>query len=444
MKKNENPLKHQLLTKIKNKTAVLGVIGLGYVGLPLALEKAKAGYKTIGFDIQEKKVHWVNKGHNYIGDIIDSDLKKVVDEGLLQATSDFSFVKDIDTICICVPTPIDIYQQPDLSYVKNSTENIAKYLYPGMLVVLESTTYPGTTEELVKPILEKNSGLKCGKDFFLAFSPERVDPGNLQYKTKNTPKVVGGVTPDCTEVAASLYRHILQSEVHIVSSPKIAEMEKIFENIFRYINIALVNEIAILCNKMDIDVWEVIEAAKTKPYGFMPFYPGPGVGGHCIPLDPFYLTWKAREYNCSTKLIELAGEINKYMPDYVVERAMKLLNQKRKPMNGSKVLLMGIAYKQDIDDVRESPALKVIEHLEKQGAIVQYNDPYIPEVMHKGKQYNSLDFNVENIQQADIVIITTCHTCYDYQLLVDNARILFDTKNATRGMERNKERVVKL
>ncbi|HDK26750.1 MAG TPA: nucleotide sugar dehydrogenase, partial [Candidatus Atribacteria bacterium] len=371
MEKNKDSFKKKLLAKIKNKTAVLGVVGLGYVGLPLAVEKAKAGYKTIGFDMQEKKVHWVNEGRNYIGDIVDSDLREVVNKGLLHATCDFSFVKNVDAICICVPTPLDIYQQPDLSYVKKSTENIGKYLHPGMLVVLESTTYPGTTEEIVKPILEKKSGLKCGKDFFLAFSPERVDPGNLQYKIKNTPKVVGGVTSDCTEVAALLYRHILQGKVHIVSSPKVAEMEKIYENIFRHINIALANEMAILCHKMGINFWEVIEAAKTKPYGFMPFYPGPGIGGHCIPLDPFYLTWKAREYNYHTRLIELAGEINKYMPEYVVERIVKILSKKfNKSLNGAKVLLLGVAYKKDIDDLRESPALEVIKKLEQEGAIV--------------------------------------------------------------------------
>jgi UDP-N-acetyl-D-glucosamine dehydrogenase len=436
--------KQVLLSKIKNKTAVVGVIGLGYVGLPLAVEKAKAGYRTIGFDIQEKKVNMVNKGQNYIGDIVDGDLTEVVKSGMLEATADFSFIREVDCVAICVPTPLDLYRQPDISYVKASTEAIAKHLHKGMLVILESTTYPGTTEELVKPILEEYSGLKCGEDFFLAFSPERIDPGNLIYKTKNTPKVVGGVGKDSTEVAATLYRNILESEVFEVSSPKVAEMEKILENTYRNINIALVNEMAILCHKMGIDVWEVIESAKTKPYGFQAFYPGPGIGGHCIPLDPFYLTWKAREYQYHTRLIETAGEINNYMPEFVVERAMKLLNQKSKPMNGSKVLLMGVAYKQDIDDVRESPALKVIEHLEKQGAIVQYNDPYIPEFIYKGKQYNSLDFNAETIQQADIVIITTCHTCYDYQLLVDNAQILFDTKNATQSVKRNRERVVKL
>lgn len=437
-------IKQVLLAKIKNKTAVVGVVGLGYVGLPLAVEKAKAGYRTIGFDIQEKKVNMVNKGQNYIGDIVDGDLTEVVKSGMLEATADFSFIREVDCVAICVPTPLDLYRQPDISYVKTSTEAIAKHLHKGMLVILESTTYPGTTEELVKPILEEYSGLKCGEDFFLAFSPERVDPGNIIYKTKNTPKVVGGVGKDSTEVAATLYRNILESEVFEASSPKVAEMEKILENTYRNINIALVNEMAILCHKMGIDVWEVIEAAKTKPFGFQAFYPGPGIGGHCIPLDPFYLTWKAREYQYHTRLIEIAGEINNYMPEFVVERAMKLLNQKRKPMNGSKILLMGVAYKQDIDDVRESPALKVIGHLEKQGAIVQYNDPYIPEFIYQGKQYNSLDFNAETIKQADIVIITTCHTSYDYQMLADNAQILFDTKNATQGIKRNRERIVKL
>jgi len=431
MKKSNNIYKKQLLNKIKNKTAILGVIGLGYVGLPLAVEKAKAGYKTIGFDMQGKKVRWVNEGRNYIGDIVDSDLKKVVDEGLLRATNDFSFVKDVDTICICVPTPLDIYQQPDLTYVKNSTENIAKYLHPGMLVVLESTTYPGTTEEVVKPILEKKSGLKYGQDFFLAFSPERIDPGNQQYKVKNTPKVVGGVTPDCTEVAASLYRNILQSDIHTVSSPKVAEMEKIYENIFRHLNIALANEIAILCHKMGIDIWEVIEAAKTKPYGFMPFYPGPGIGGHCIPLDPFYLTWKAREYNYHTRLIELAGEINRYMPEYVVGRTAKILSKRfKKSLNKAKILLLGVAYKEDIDDLRESPALEVIKKLEEEGTIVSYYDPYIPEFINNGKKYKSLkELTIEEVKEKDVIIITTAHTAVDYKIVADNANAIFDTKN---------------
>lgn len=431
MKEAENLVKTELLNKIKNKTAILGVVGLGYIGLPLAVEKAKAGFKTIGFDIQEKRIRWINEGHNYIRDIVDTDLKKVVYKGLLYATSDFSLIKDLDAICICVPTPLDIYQQPDLSYVKNSTEIIANYLHVGMLVVLESTTYPGTTEELVKPILEGKSSLKCGKDFFLAFSPERIDPGNLKYKINNTPKVIGGVTPNCTEVAASLYRQVLQSEVYIVSSPKVAEMEKIYENTFRNINIALANEMAILCHKMGIDIWEVIEAAKTKPYGFMPFYPGPGIGGHCIPLDPFYLTWKAREYNYHTRFIELAGEINRNMPEYIVERIEKILSRKfKKSLNGANILLLGVAYKKDINDLRESPALEIIKKLEEENAVVSYYDPYIPEFTNNGRKYKSLeDINEEKIKERDIVIIITDHSMINYEAVVKNAKIVFDTRN---------------
>jgi UDP-N-acetyl-D-glucosamine dehydrogenase len=443
MKKSENLYKKQLLTKIENKTAILGVIGLGYVGLPLAVEKAKAGYKTIGFDMQEKKVCWVNEGHNYIGDIVDSDLKEVVDKGLLRATADFSFVKDIDTVCICVPTPLDIYQQPDLSYVKNSTENIAKYLHPGMLIVLESTTYPGTTEELVKPILEKKSGLKCGQDFFLAFSPERIDPGNHWYKIRNTPKVVGGVTPDCTEVASYLYRSIIQGKVHHVSSPKVAEMEKIYENIFRYVNIALANEMAILCHKMNINFWEVIEAAKTKPYGFMPFYPGPGVGGHCIPLDPFYLTWKAREYNYHTRLIELAGEINKSMPGYIVERVRYILSREfKKSLNSAKVLLVGVAYKKNVADLRESPTLKIIKILEEEQAVVSYYDPYIPKFINNGKEYKSIrKLTTKEIEEKDIVIILTGHSVIDYRVIIRNAKMIFDAGNAIKDNSENLQRL---
>jgi len=443
MKKSENLFKQQLLTKIKNKTAILGVIGLGYVGLPLAVEKAKAGYKTIGFDIQEKKVQWVNEGHNYINDIEDSDLEEMVKEGKLKATSDYSFINDTDVVCICVPTPLDIHQQPDLSYIKKSTENISKFLHQGMLIILESTTYPGTTEEIVKPIFEKESGLKCGQDFFLAFSPERIDPGNPWYKVNNTPKVVGGVTPDCTEVASYLYKNIIQGKVHPVSSPKVAEMEKIYENVFRYTNIALANEMSILCHKMNIDFWEVIEAAKTKPYGFMPFYPGPGIGGHCIPLDPFYLTWKAREYNYHTRLIELAGEINKYMPEYVVERTTKILSQRfKKSLNGAKVLLLGVAYKKDIDDLRESPALEVIKKLEQEGAIVSYYDPYIPEFTINGKEYKSLkELTKEEIKEKDVVIITTAHTKIDYEMVLKNAKLVFDTRNAIKLNSENVERL---
>lgn len=435
-------LKDELIMKLKNRTAKLGVVGLGYVGLPLAVEKAKAGYDVIGFDVQEKKVELVSNGENYIGDIVDEDLKALVTSGKLKATTDFSFVAEVDAVSICVPTPLDKYKQPDLSYVINSSKSVAKYLHKGMLIVLESTTYPGTTEEVLKPILEE-SGLKCGEDFFLAFSPERVDPGNKEFKTKNTPKVVGGCTPACTEVAAILYRSVLQSDVMEVSSPAVAEMEKILENTFRNINIALANEMAILCKKMGIDVWEVIEAAKTKPYGFMAFYPGPGLGGHCIPLDPFYLSWKAKEYDYHTRLIETSGEINDYMPEFVVENTMKLLNQDKKALNGSNVLLIGAAYKNDIDDIRESPVLKVIEHLEKNGANVYYNDPFIPKFKHNGKEYVSIGWK-ENINNMDIVIITTNHSCYEYQEIVDNAKILYDTRNATKNVKNNREKINKL
>lgn len=431
-----------LLDKIKNKTAVIGVVGLGYVGLPLAVEKAKAGYKVIGFDVQSQKVDMVNEGKNYIGDVVDDELANLVKSKKLTATSDFSFVKDVDCISICVPTPLDLYKQPDLSYVVNSSKSVAEYAHKGMLVVLESTTYPGTTEEVLKPLFEEK-GLKCGEDFFLAFSPERVDPGNKKFKTKNTPKVVGGCTPDCTEIAAALYRNVLQGDIYTVSSPAVAEMEKIFENTFRNINIALSNEMAILCKRMKIDIWEVIDAAKTKPYGFMAFYPGPGIGGHCIPLDPFYLTWKAREYDYLTKLIETSGEINDYMPQFVMENAMQLLNTQKKAMNGARVFLLGVAYKKDIDDLRESPVLKVIEHLEKNGADVVYNDPFIPEFKHNGKTYKSYDFE-KGLNEADIVIITTDHSCYDYQHVVDTAKLLYDTRNATKNVLNNREKIHKL
>ena len=424
-----------VLDKINNREAFVGVVGLGYVGLPLALEKAKAGYWVTGFDIQQKRVDMVNAGCNYIGDIIDAEFKEAIDSKKLTATTDYNEISKLDVVTICVPTPLDEHYQPDISYVENSSREIAKYLHKDMLVVLESTTYPGTTREVVLPILEA-TGLKCGEDFFLAFSPERVDPGNKYYNTKNTPKVVGGITRKCTEIAATLYRNVLEGDIHTVSSPEIAEMEKILENSYRNVNIALANEMAILCNRMDINVWEVIDAAKTKPYGFQAFYPGPGVGGHCIPIDPFYLTWKAREYDYHTRLIEVAGEINNYMPEYTVERAMKLLNEEGKPLKGSTVMLLGVAYKQDIDDIRESAALKVIENLEKYGANVVYNDPYIPEFLDKKtkRTYRSVELNSENLAKADIVIVTTMHTCYDYQFIEKNARLIFDTKNAMKAV----------
>ena len=352
-------MKKKLLDKIEKKELVVGVVGLGYVGLPLAVEKAKAGYQTIGFDVQDEKVGLVNAGHNYIGDVVDSDLKKLVEAGKLKATADFSFIRDVDFIAICVPTPLDSHQEPDISYVRSSTEAISKYLKKDTMVVLESTTYPGTTEELIKPILEEGSGLTCGEDFYLGFSPERVDPGNLIYKTKNTPKVVGAIGKDATEVIAAMYRSVLEGDVYEVSSPAVAEMEKILENTYRNINIGLINELTMLCKEMGISMWEVIDAAKTKPYGFQAFYPGPGLGGHCIPLDPYYLSWKAREYGFHTSMIESSMMINDKMPEYCVERASKILNRYQKAMNGANILVLGVAYKQDIDDYRESPALRV-------------------------------------------------------------------------------------
>lgn len=422
-------MKQELLAKIHSKQAVLGVIGLGYVGLPLAVEKAKVGYKTIGFDVQEQKVAMVNAAENYIGDVVPEELSEVVAKGKLKATTDLSFLREVDCVAICVPTPLDIYQQPDVSYVVSSTQEVAKYLHKGMLVVLESTTYPGTTEEVVKPILEQG-GLTAGKDFYLAFSPERVDPGNQHYNTKNTPKVVGGITSDCTEVAAALYEAVLEGSVHQVSSPAVAEMEKILENTFRILNIGLANEMALICDKMGIDVWEVIDAAKSKPYGFMPFYPGPGVGGHCIPIDPFYLTWKAREYNYHTRLIETAGEINRAMPEFVLERSMKILNRFGKALKGAKVLLLGVSYKQDIDDIRESPALDVIDQLEKYGADLVYHDPYVASFVRSGKEYHSVELTTEAVEAADLVVLTTMHSKFDYAWIADHAKMIFDTKNA--------------
>ena len=436
-------MKEQLLNKIKNKEITVGVVGLGYVGLPLAVEKAKAGFKTIGFDVQKAKVDMVNAGHNYIGDVVDDDLKKIVDDGMLRATTDFGFVKDVDFIAICVPTPLDAHQQPDISYVKSSAENIAKHLTKGTMVVLESTTYPGTTEELLKPILE-SSGLKCGEDFYLGFSPERVDPGNKQFKTKNTPKVVGAIGDDAREVIAAMYRAVLEGDVYEVSSPAVAEMEKILENTYRNINIGLANEMAMLCHKMGIDYWEVVDAAKTKPYGFQAFYPGPGLGGHCIPLDPYYLSWKAREYGFHTSMIESSMMVNDGMPEYCVERAMAILNRHKKALNGSKVLVLGVAYKNDIDDYRESPAIKVIEEHKKAGAETDFYDPWISEYKDKGQVFKGIEKIDEKIIAGyDIIVITAAHTNIDYDMIQRNAQAIFDTRNAMKDIaERDKIEVL--
>lgn len=424
-------MKERLLRKIQKREINVGVIGLGYVGLPLAVEKAKAGFKTVGFDIQPEKVNMVNKGHNFIGDVVDSDLERLVKDGRLSATTDFSFIKNVDFIAICVPTPLDSHQEPDISYVRDSVTEVSKYLKRETMVVLESTTYPGTTEELIKPILENGSGLICGQDFYLGFSPERVDPGNLIYKTKNTPKVVGAIGKDAVEVISAMYRAVLDSEVLSVSSPAVAEMEKILENTYRNINIGLINEIGRICHRMNISVWEVIDAAKTKPYGFQPFYPGPGVGGHCIPLDPYYLTWKAREYGFHTTLIENSMIINDGQPEYCVERVMYILNRHKKAVNGSKILVLGIAYKQDISDYRESPAVRVMKGLCDAGADVEYYDPWVPEIRgmygicRKGIQMITPDI----ISGFDLVVITAAHTDVDYGMIQKHAKFIFDTKN---------------
>lgn len=434
-------MKEELIAKIQNKTLTMGVCGLGYVGLPLAVDKAKHGFKTIGFDVQKEKVDMVNAGMNYIGDVVNADLEELVSSGMLSATTDFSFMKDVDFIAICVPTPLDKHQQPDISYVSSSAQAISRYLTRGTIVVLESTTYPGTTEELLKPILEEGSGLKCGTDFYLGFSPERVDPGNLVYKTSNTPKTVGAIGTDATEVISAVYRAILEGEVYTVSSPAVAEMEKILENTYRNVNIGLVNELAMLCHKMNINIWEVIDAAKTKPYGFQAFYPGPGLGGHCIPLDPYYLSWKAREFGFHTSMIESSMMINDRMPEYTVERAGKILNRYRKALNGAKVLVLGVAYKQDIDDYRESPAIRVIDEFNKIGAVTEYYDPFVPRYRYEGRWHQGLTtLTPEAVKAHDLVCITTAHTKVDYEMVSACGVPVFDCKNVCKNIE-NRENI---
>lgn len=430
-------IKEPLFEKIQNKTLRIGICGLGYVGLPLAVDTAKHGYETIGFDVSAQKVDNVNSGKNYIADIADEDLQELVRSGKLMATTDFSAIDQTDFVAICVPTPLDVHQQPDISYVRASAEAIGRNMQAGTIVVLESTTYPGTTEELVKPILEECSGLVCGKDFYLGFSPERVDPGNKTYKTNNTPKLVGGVGQDGSEIISMVYKEVLDGPVHTVSTPAVAEMSKLLENTYRNINIGLVNEMAILCNKMGINIWEVIDAAKTKPYGFQAFYPGPGLGGHCIPLDPYYLGWKAREFGFHTSMIEASMMINDRMPEYTVERAGKILNRYRKALNGARVLVLGVAYKQDIDDYRESPAIRVIDEFRKYGSCVDFYDPYIFSYEDNGQTRVGLkELSQDLIQKYDLVCITTGHTNVDYAMVVDAGIPVFDTRNVTKDVVR--------
>jgi len=429
---------------ILNASANVGIIGMGYVGLPLAVEVAKAGFDVRGFEISAERVKMLNNGENYIGDVDNNELRSLARDGRLLATVDFEGISNCDIVIVCVPTPLDVFKQPDLSYIVNASREISKYMKSGTLVVLESTTFPGTTEDIMKPILEE-TGKICGEDFFLAFSPERVDPGNQSFKTGNTPKVVGGCGVKSTSLAKAFYEKVLHAPIFVVNSPREAEMTKILENTFRIVNIALANEMAIVAERMGINIWEVIDAASTKPFGFMPFYPGPGVGGHCIPIDPFYLTYIARKYDYHTRLIELAGEINNSMPEYVVERLMKLLNAQKKCLNGSKVVLIGLAYKNDISDLRESPALDVLRILEENGALVNIVDPYIQHFDWHGTKRETSELTNDLLSKSDAVVITTAHVKnIDYDLIVEKAPLVLDTRSILRKLEIDKRENVSL
>ncbi len=422
-----------LRARLESQEATIAIIGLGYVGLPLAVEFARHGFSVVGIEQNPKRVAMVNRGENYISDVFTEDLSKVVAAGRLKATETFEGIKEADAILICVPTPLDKNKQPYTYYIEHVVEQSLPYLKPGQLIVLESTTYPGTTEEIIQTKME-STGLEVGKDIYLAFSPERVDPGNPGYKTANTPKIVGGVTAECTAHAIALYEQVISARVVAVSSPRAAEMTKLLENVFRIVNISLVNELARLCERMSINIWEVIEAAKTKPFGYMPFYPGPGLGGHCIPLDPFYLSWKAKEYDFTTRFIDLAGQINDSMPSHVVKRVGELLNGVGKPIQGAKILLLGMAYKKDIDDLRQSPALKIARLLSGQGANLAYHDPWIPRVDQPSIALSSVELSDDVISSQDIVVIMTAHSSVDYERVVKQAALVFDTRNATEGL----------
>lgn len=426
----------KLTEKIQAKQAKIGIIGLGYVGLPLVIEFVKSGFHVTGFDVDLQKIKSLQAGSSYISYIQPRQIKEIYKTKRFIPTTDFLKLNRMDIIIVCVPTPLTQQKEPDMSYVFNTTRMIKKHLRPGQLVVLESTTYPGTTDQDMRRILEE-SGLKAGKDFYLAFSPERIDPGRQDYSTSTTPKLIGGYTPDCLKIADCLYRHVVKKTV-LVSSPRVAEAAKLLENIYRAVNVALVNELKMLFNKMDIDIWEVIEAAKTKPFGFQAFYPGPGLGGHCIPIDPFYLTWKAREYDFHTRFIELAGEINTHMPFYIINKVTEALRTHKKDIKGARILVLGLAYKKDVDDTRESPSLYLIKLLQEKGAHVDYNDPHVPK-MKKMREY---DFNMKsiplteaNLKKYTCVLIATNHTDYDYGFIVKHSRIIVDTRNATGGIK---------
>ncbi|HKW97180.1 MAG TPA: nucleotide sugar dehydrogenase [Bryobacteraceae bacterium] len=420
--------------KIRTRRAKVGIVGLGYVGLPLAVEFAKAGFDVTGIDLSDAKTARINAGDSYVGDVPSATLAPLVESGKLRATADFSVVRDLDTINICVPTPLRKTKDPDMSYIVSACGEIAKYFHPGMLVILESTTYPGTTDEVVLPMLEQN-GLKAGRDFFLCFSPERVDPGNPKYNTSNIPKVVGGTTAACSEMGRLFYSQALQKVV-AVSSTQVAEMVKLLENTFRMINIGLANEIALMCDRMGINVWEVIDAAATKPFGFMPFYPGPGLGGHCIPIDPFYLSWKTKQAGIEARFIELAGYINGQMPHFVVDKVQNALNEHSKPVKGSRVHILGVAYKKNIEDVRESPALDIMLLLQKRGARITYSDPHVPSLRIDGIELSADD--ISSVAAADCAVIVTDHSSFDYPKIVEQAKLIVDTRNALKGITSDK------
>lgn len=435
--------KQLIIKRLQNRTAKVGILGLGYVGLPLAVVFAEAGYTVTGIDPDQRKVDSLKNKVSHIQDVSSEQVARLVSSGKLSATTDFSALMEMDAVSICVPTPLRKTGDPDLSYILSATEELAKYMHPDMVVVLESTTYPGTTREILLPKLSEESGLTPGENFFLAFSPERVDPGRKDWTTLNTPKVIGGITPACSEVAGIWYAQALQSVVP-VSSAEVAEMAKLLENTFRMINIGLVNEMAIMCNRLGVDVWEVIDAAATKPFGFMKFTPGPGLGGHCIPIDPLYLSWRLRSLNYTARFIELASEINTGMPRYVVNLAQDALNEHQKSLKGSRILVLGAAYKPDIDDVRESPALDVIGLLIQKGALVEYHDPFIPSLRHDGWNLNSVSDLMKAVDQADCVVVITNHSSYDYNVILEKARLIVDTRNALGAAGRGNAKVVRL
>jgi UDP-N-acetyl-D-glucosamine dehydrogenase len=438
------PVKDALLNSLHDHSAKISVLGLGYVGLPLAMAFSEAGFQIIGIDPDPRKVNGLNKGESYIQDVPDKQLARLLKTGRFSATTDFSALRDCDAVSICVPTPLRKTGDPDMSFILSATEELAKYIHPGMIIVLESTTYPGTTREVLLPKLGKDKGLTVGKDFFLAFSPERVDPGREDWNTLNTPKVIGGITEDCTEVAAAWYSEALKTVVP-VSSAETAELSKLLENTFRMINIGLVNELAIMCERLGVDVWEVIDAAASKPFGFMKFTPGPGLGGHCIPIDPLYLSWKMKAFQYNARFIELAADINTNMPRYVVSRVIDAFNDRGKSLKGSKCLVLGAAYKPDIDDIRESPALDVIGLLQKKGAQVEYHDPYIPRLRtHDDIEMESVKDVMDAVRHSDCVVIITDHSTYDYKTILKQAKFIFDSRNALGKLGKNNPKVVRL